>query len=126
MAAATATRAREWAADVLDAEDVGTGASYHIRDGTGRRIRVAGRHIRARQPNFFALGATLDGNPFDDLVVVLFNTDWSIRYAYRLPLHAAIAHHRQPGQQGCRLMIVGDDDWRSDPAVERLDSDAGL
>ena len=121
MAADTHERARAWAADVLGAEDVGGGASYHLRDTNGRRIRVAGRHIESRQPNFFALGPSLIDAPFDDLVVVLFETDWMVRYAYLVPLEAAVDHHKQPGVQGCRLMIRGDDSWRSDPRVRRLD-----
>jgi hypothetical protein len=120
MAAETHQRAREWAATRLDAVDVGFGATYHLRDRQGRRVRVAGRHIGGRQPNYFNLGATLASDPFDDVVVVLFNTDWSVRYAYRVPLAAAIAHHKQPGRQGCRLMIRGDDSWRGDSEVERL------
>lgn len=79
-----------------------------------------GRHIEGRQPNYFALGSTLRGVPFDDIAVVLFNGDWSVKYAYRLPLDAANRHHKQPGVQGCRLMIRGDDGWRLDGAVEQL------
>ena len=67
------------------------------------------------------LGSTLRGDPFDDVVVILFNSDWSVRYAYCLPLDAAIRHHKQPGAQGCRLLIRGDDSWRTDPSVEQLD-----
>jgi hypothetical protein len=90
------------------------------REGSGRPIRVAGRHIEGRQPNFFALGWTLSQRPFDDLVVVLFETDWTVQYAYRLPLEAVVDHHRQPGRQGCRLMIKRDDSWRSDSRAQRL------
>src|SRR5919199_727198 len=78
MAAETHTRARAWASARLDAEEVGAGATYHLRDRGGRRIRVAGRHIENRQPNFFPLGDTLAGDPFDDIVVVLFDSDWSV------------------------------------------------
>src|SRR3954470_19454819 len=88
MAADTHTRAREWTAERLAAEDVGSGATFHLRDGRGRRLRVAGRHIESRQPNFFAVGDSLAGEPFDDLVVVLFDQHWSVRYAYRPPLEA--------------------------------------
>jgi hypothetical protein len=121
MARETHARARAWASARLDAEDVGPGATYHLRDARGRRIRVAARHIERRQPNFFALGDSLAGDPFDDIVVVLFESDWSVCYAYRLPLNAARDHHKQPGRQGCRLMIRGDDSWRSDPRAQRLD-----
>lgn len=64
MATGTHERALSWAADKLGAEDVGRGASYHLRAKDGCRIRVAGRHIKGRQPNFFHLGPTLDGSPF--------------------------------------------------------------
>jgi hypothetical protein len=90
MSAGTHERARSWAAAHLDAVDVGSGATFHLRGRDGRRIRVAGRHIEGRQPNYFALGSTLSGDPFDDVAVVLFNSDWSVKYAYRLPLDAAI------------------------------------
>jgi hypothetical protein len=120
MAAETHDRARQWACRALDAHDAGSGSTYHLRDPQGRRIRVAGRHIEGREPNFFALGETLAGQPFDDLVVVLFETDWTPRYAYRLPLDAVIEHHKQLGRQGCRLMIKGDDGWRHDRRAERL------
>ncbi len=80
---------------MLGADDVGNGGTFHLRDADGRRIRVAGRHIEGRQPNYFALGPTLDGAPFDD-------------------------HHKQPGRQGCRLMITNDSPWRSDPRADRL------
>jgi hypothetical protein len=120
MSAGTHERARSWAAAHLDAVDVGSGATFHLRGRDGRRIRVAGRHIEGRQPNYFALGSTLSGDPFDDVAVVLFNSDWSVKYAYRLPLDAAIRHHKRPGVQGCRLMIRGDDGWRSDDSVEQL------
>ena len=119
MSAETHERARSWAADRLDAVDVGW-RDLHLRGRDGRRIRVAGRHIEGRQPNYFSLGSTLRGEPFDDVVVVLFNQDWSVEYAYRLPLGAAIEHRKQPGRQGCRLMIRGDDGWRLDDAVEPL------
>jgi hypothetical protein len=115
----THERARAWAAARIDAEDTGAQGGFHLRSRDGRRIRVAGRHIEGRQPNYFSLGDTLSGDPFDEVVVVLFNDDWSVNYAYRLPLSAAIAHHKQPGCQGCRLMIRGDDSWRTDPTVER-------
>jgi hypothetical protein len=120
MAPDTHRRAREWSADRLGADDVGAGATYHLRGADGRRIRVAGRHVRGREPNFFELGPSLSGDPFDEVVVVLFENDWSVRYAYRVSLDAAIDHHKQPGVQGCRLMIRGDDSWRSDPRIERL------
>jgi hypothetical protein len=120
MASETHWRAREGECVQLSAADVGGGATYHLRDPKDRRIRVAGRRIEGRQPNFFSLGETLDGEPFDDVVLVLFNSDWSVQYAYRLPLEAARRHHKQPGRQGCRLMIRGDDRWRDDPDVERL------
>ena len=120
MAGDTHARTRAWAARVLGAHDVGAGGTFHLRDADGRRIRVAGRHIEGRQPNYFALGPTLDGAPFDDLVVVLFEEDWTIRYAYRLPLAAVADHHKQPGRQGCRLMITNDAPWRSDPRADRL------
>lgn len=120
MAVETHERACEWAAELLDASGVGSDATYHLRGREGRRIRVAGRHIEGRQPNYFDLGKTLAGEPFDDVVVVLFNADWSIDYAYRVPLAAAVAHHKQPGRQGCRLMIRGDDAWRGDIEVEKL------
>lgn len=120
MAPDTHRRACEWTAERLTATDVGRGATYHLRGRDGERIRVAGRHIEGRQPNYFHLGQTLAGGPFDDVVVVLFNPDWSVGYAYRVPLAAAVAHHRQPGKQGCRLMIRGNDSWRRDPGIERL------
>lgn len=122
MAPGTHERACAWAAEVLAAEDVGTGATYHLRGPDGRRIRVAGRHVRGREPNFFHISDTLQGDPFDDLVVVLFAPDWTTRYAYRLPLKAVRHHHKQPGKQGCRLMIRGDDSWRYDTSrgVEAL------
>src|SRR5689334_4592254 len=104
MAPDTHQRARQWACEQLPAVDAGGDATYHLRDTSGRRIRVAGRHIDGRQPTSFSLGDTLDGDPFDDLVLVLFTPDWSVQYAYRLPLEAARRHHKQPGQQGCRLM----------------------
>ena len=66
MASETHGRAREWAADALDAETIGPGATYHLRGRDGRRIRVAGRHIEGRQPNFFTAGETLASRPFDD------------------------------------------------------------
>jgi hypothetical protein len=119
MAGDTHSQAAVWASERLGAEDIGTGATYHLRDPNGRRIRVAARHTEGRQPNFFALGNTLEGDPFDDVVVVLFESDWSVRYAYRLSLDAARDHHKQPGRQGCRLMIRGDDSWRSDLARRR-------
>ena len=117
MASATHERAVEWVAERLDAELVGQG-TYHLRDPRGRRIRVAGRHIEARQPNFFPIGSTLEGDPFDELAVVLFAQDWSVSYAYLLPMQAVRIHHKQPGAQGPRLK--GDDSWRSDPLVEEL------
>ena len=120
MASDTHSRARAWAADRLRAADVGRDATFHLRDESGRRVRVAGRHIEGRQPNYFSIGPTLAGDPFDDFVVVLFDEDWSVQYAYRLPVEAVIDHHKQPGAQGCRLMIRGDDGWRSDPRVEHL------
>lgn len=120
MSGLTHERARAWAADRVGAEDTGGQGPFHLRGRDGRRIRVAGRHIEGRQPNYFSLGDTLAGSPFDDVVVVLFNNDWSVKYAYRLPLSAAVTHHNQPGRQGCRLGIRGDDSWRDDPAVERL------
>jgi hypothetical protein len=49
-----------------------------------------------------------------------FEEDWTIRYAYRLPLAAVADHHTQPGRQGCRLMITNDSPWRSDPRADRL------
>src|SRR5258705_399935 len=101
MASETHSRARAWAAERLPAEDVGAGATFHLRDGGARRVRVAGRHIEGRQPNYFSAGPTLAGEPFDDLVVVFFNRDWSVRYAYRLPIEAVVTHHKQPGRQGC-------------------------
>lgn len=100
MAVHTHERARSWAADRLDAVDVGSGGTYHLRGRDGRRLRVARRHIEGRQPNYFSLGSTLAGDPFDDVIVVLFEPDWSVRYAYRVPLEAAVRHHRQPGQPG--------------------------
>lgn len=86
MARETHERACEWAAGRLDAVDVGRGATYHLRGRDGRRVHVAGRHIEGRQPNYLHLGKTLAGDPFDDVVVVLFNSDWSISYAYRVDL----------------------------------------
>jgi hypothetical protein len=121
MASDTHSRARAWAAQRLPADDVGTaGATFHLRDRRGRRVRVAGRHYEGRQPNYFAVGPTLASDPFDDLVVVFFDRDWSVRYAYRLPFEAVVRHHKQPGRQGCRLMIRGDDGWRFDARVEQL------
>jgi hypothetical protein len=120
MSALTHERARGWTADRLGATDAGRGAGYHLRGRDGRRIRVAGRHIEKRTPNYFHLGSSLDGDPFDDAVVVLFRPDWSVEYAYRVPLSTAKRHYRQPGRQGCRLMIRGNDDWRRDPEVELL------
>ena len=80
---------------MLGDDDAGNGGTFHLLDADGRRIRVAGRHIEGRQPNDFALGPTLDG--------------------------AAVAdHHKQPGRQGCRLMITNDSPWRSDPRADRL------
>jgi hypothetical protein len=93
MAGGTHSRACEWVRDRLSAEEVGAGATYHLRTGDGRRTRVAGRHVEGREPNFFVLGDTLAGDPFDDVVVVLFETDWSVRYAYRLALDVARQHH---------------------------------
>jgi hypothetical protein len=119
MASETHARARAWASERLGAHDVGDDAPFHLRDPGGRRVRVAGRHIEGREPNYFHVAPTLT-DEFDDLVVILFDPDWTVRYAYRLPLEAVIDHHRQPGDQGCRLMIVGDDSWRTDSRVERL------
>jgi len=98
----------------VGAEEVGRGATYHLRGRDGRRIRVAGRHIESRQPNYFHAGQSLEGDPFDNLVVVLFRSDWTVEYAYRLPLDAVRHHHKQPGRQACRLMIRGGDSWRLD------------
>jgi hypothetical protein len=70
-------------------------------------------------PNYFSLGTILRGDPFDELVVILFGADWDVEYGYRMPLDAARDHHKQPGVQGCRLMIT-DDSWREDPRVESL------
>lgn len=120
MASDTHKRACEWAAERLQALEVGRGAGYHLRGREGGRIRVAGRHIEGRQPTYFHLGQTLAGEPYDEVVVVLFNPDWSVNYAYRLSLAAAIAHHKKPGRQDCRLMIRGDDSWRRDARIERL------
>src|SRR5690242_9500093 len=96
MSRTTHTRARDWAAEAIDAQDVGAKAKYHLRDKHGRRVRVAGRHVRRRQPNFFSVGESLTGDPFDDLVVVLFNPDWTIGYAYRLPIEVVRRHAKQP------------------------------
>ena len=115
----THERGVEWAAERLEAEVVVPGA-YHLRDGQGRRIRVAARHIKNRQPNYFHLGDTLAGSPFDGIAVVLFKPDWSVSYAYLLPLEVVLRHHKQPGVQKPRLMIRGDDSWREDPSVEAL------
>ena len=78
------------------------------------------RFIEPRYQGEASDGTTLDGEPFEDLVVVLFNRDWSVQYAYRLPIETVRRHHKQPGRQGCRLMIRGDDSWRDDPAVEEI------
>lgn len=67
------------------------------------------------------MGPTLDGDPFDALAVILFEADWSVRYAYLLPIDVVRAHHKQPGARGCRLMIRGDDSWRVDPAAQSLE-----
>lgn len=120
MTSETHRRARDWIAGALGATDVGPGVTYHLTAGN-RRIRVAGRHVRDREPNFFSVGETLAGKRFDELGVVLFEPDWSVRYAYCVPLAAVIEHHKQPGRQGCRLMIKGDDSWRSDPRTVPLD-----
>lgn len=120
MSGLTHDRARKWASDLLGADDLGAGGTFHLRDARGRRIRVVSRHVESREPNYFALGPSFEGDPFDDLIVILFESDWTIRYAYRLPLAVVVEHHRQPGVQGCRLMIRGDDSWREDPRAERL------
>lgn len=88
---------------------------------TGAASASPGATSKVASQNFFALGPSLIDAPFDDLVVVLFETDWMVRYAYLVPLEAAVDHHKQLGVQGCRLMIRGDDSWRSDPRVRRLD-----
>lgn len=116
----THTRAVGWVAERIGAEEVGQDASYHLRANTGKRVKVAGRRIHGRQPNFFAVGSTLDGDPFDEFAVVLFEGDWTVRYAYLLPIAAVRTHHKQPGSQGCRLMIRGDDSWRRDPSAQSL------
>lgn len=92
MSHETHDRALGWASERLRAESVGGGGPFHLRGPDGRRIRVAGRHVAGREPNYFHVGPTLAGDPFDDLVVVLFERDWSVRYAHRLPIGAVRRH----------------------------------
>jgi hypothetical protein len=111
MSALTHERALEWAARRTGAAIVQTTGPYHLRFENGRRARVAGRHVEQRRPKFFHLGSTLRGDPFDELIVVMFDRDWTVEYAYQLSFEAVLRMHTQPGAQGCRLLTTRTDSW---------------
>jgi hypothetical protein len=79
------------------------------KTGDGPEPRAA--HVEQRRPKFFHLGSTLRGDPFDELIVVMFDRDWTVEYAYQLSFEAVLRMHTQPGAQGCRLLTTRTDSW---------------
>jgi Family of unknown function (DUF6998) len=62
---------------------------YDLRLSDGTRIQVKGRRRTSRsKPSHFGQMRNLDKDPFDDLVVVLFDEEFEVESCYRLPIAA--------------------------------------
>jgi hypothetical protein len=60
-----------------------------LSDGT--RVQVKGRRRTLRSnPSHFGQMRNLDKNPFDELIVVLFNEDFEVESCYRLSMDAVL------------------------------------
>ena len=124
MSLLTHERAVNWVCANLGGDDAGRHNGYHVRDRSGSRVRVAGRHIEGRMPLYFHLGAGVGTDQFDELVVVLFEPDWSVRYAYAVAADALPDLSKVYGNTPPRLLVGDAEAWATDPpeGVVRLDT----
>ena len=85
----------------------------------GERLQVPGRHRKAhRDPSFWSVRYDPENQEFDAVVVVLFEVDFSVAEAWRVPWDAVGRLAVRYRGTGYRLPVGGP--WRHDPAVRRV------
>jgi len=91
---------------------IGTKGPYHVASAAGQRIQVHGRHVRGREPMWFAVQFRLDEREFDIYAPVLFDERYGVRHAWQMPWETLKLYVKRYAGTGWRLPVTGA--WRDE------------